>query len=209
MKPLWEYFFQGLRRGYSQGRYYYLPPEASQLGAVLGNNAMSTMDQDERTAGTQSAPEAAAAPLQDAGADIMAGSSGGPPGGDAHGDGTAAPPAPAQELPARGPYAGRREVTGWDGTYESAVEAGIITRPPPLSWNRWQQWRKSDEGAAPTVQADGHGRDSRHEAVIYARVMRLWYGANYREAARQFTAEHPDWRPPPPVEEEALSLIHI
>ena len=164
---------------------------------------MSTMDQDERTAGTLSAPEAAAAPLQDAGADIMAGSSGGPPGGDAHGDGTAAPPAPAQELPARGPYAGRREVTGWDGTYESAVDAGIITRPPPLSWNRWQQWRKSDEGAAPTVEADGHGRDSRHEAIIYARVMRIWYGPEYREAARQFVAEHPDWAPMPPVDEEA------
>ena len=163
--------------------------------------------EDERTAGTD--PEAAAAPLQDAGghgAEILASSSGGPPVGDAHGEGPAAPPGPAQELPARGPYAGRREVTGWDGTYESAVDAGIINRPPPLSWNRWQQWRKSDEGAAPTVQADGHGRDSRHEAIIYARVMRLWYGANYREAARQFTAEHPDWRPPPPVEEEAAPI---
>ena len=138
--------------------------------------------EDERTAGTD--PEAAAAPLQDAGghgAEILASSSGGPPVGDAHGEGPAAPPGPAQELPARGPYAGRREVTGWDGTYESAVDAGIINRPPPLSWNRWQQWRKSDEGAAPTFQADGHGRDSRHEAIIYARVMRLWYGANYRD----------------------------
>ena len=84
---------------------------------------MSAMDQGERTAGTQPALEAAAAPLQDAGAETLAGSSGGPPGGDAHGDaGPAAPPAPAQELPARGPYAGRREVTGWDGTYESAPE---------------------------------------------------------------------------------------
>ena len=94
---------------------------------------MSTMDQDERTAGTL-APEAAAAPLQDAGAEILASSSGGPPGGDAHREeGSAAPPAPAQELPTRGPHAGRREVTGWDGTYESAVDAGIIARPPPLS----------------------------------------------------------------------------
>ena len=165
---------------------------------------MSAMDQDQRTAGTQPAPEAAAAPLQDTGADTLAGSSGGPPGGDARREaGPAAPPGPAQEAPPRGPHAGRREVTGWDGTYESAVEAGLITRPPPLSWNRWQQWRKSDEGAAPTVQADGHGRESRHEAAIYARVMRLWYGSDYREAARQFAIEQPDWEPLPPVDEEA------
>ena len=92
---------------------------------------MSAMDPDQRTAEAQPAPEAAAAPLQDAGADTLAGSSGGPPGGDAHREaGPAAPPAPAQELPTRGPFAGRREVTGWDGTYESAVEAGIIRRPP-------------------------------------------------------------------------------
>ena len=165
---------------------------------------MSAMDHDQRTAEAQPAPEAAAAPLQDTGADTLAGSSGGPPGGDAHRDaGPAAQPVPAQGLPNRGPFAGRREVTGWDGTYESAVEAELITRPPPLTWNRWQQWRKSDEGAAPTVQEDGHGRDPRHEAIIYARAMRVWYGPNYREAARQFAVENPDWEPLPPVDEEA------
>ena len=62
--------------------------------------ASSAMDlrEDERTAGTD--PEAAAAPLQDAGghgAEILASSSGGPPVGDAHGEGPAAPPGPAQE----------------------------------------------------------------------------------------------------------------
>ena len=85
---------------------------------------MSAMDQDQRTAEAQPAPEAAAAPLQDAGghgAEILASSSGGPPVGDAHGEGPAAPPGPAQELPARGPFAGRREVTGWDGTYELSL----------------------------------------------------------------------------------------
>ena len=102
---------------------------------------MSAMDPDQRTAGAQpiQAPEAAAAPLQDAGAGDLAGSSAGPPGGDAHrGPGPAAQPAPAPEAPlSRGPFAGRREVTGWDGTFESAVEAELITRPPPLTWNRW------------------------------------------------------------------------
>jgi len=33
--------------------------------------------------------------------------------------------------------------------------------------------------------------------------MRVWYGPNYREAARQFTVENPDWEPLPPVDEEA------
>ena len=43
---------------------------------------MSALDSDQRTAGSLPiAPEAAAAPLQDAGADDLAGSSGGPPGG--------------------------------------------------------------------------------------------------------------------------------
>ena len=94
-----------------------------------------------------------------------------------------------------------REVTGWDGTFEEAVDADVIPRPPPLNWNRWQRWR-SDEGGGPTIDIDGYSRDARHEAIIYARVMRALYGANYRDAARAFALDNPDWEPTPPLYQE-------
>ena len=33
------------------------------------------------------------------------------------------------------------EVSGFDGTFEEAVEMGLIDKPPPLKWNRWQVYR--------------------------------------------------------------------
>ena len=29
-----------------------------------------------------------------------------------------------------------REVTGYDGTFEQAVESGLIDQPPPMAWNK-------------------------------------------------------------------------
>ena len=176
---------QGLPRSYPQGHLLLAPQKLRSWGLFREHRKM---DLDQRAGGDpQGRPVAAAAPLQDVaaggaasaaaasapGAVVPAGSSGGPTEGDAsRAPGPAAPlsaPEPAARL---GPFADRREVTGWDGTFEEAVEADIIQRPPPLSWNRWQRWR-SDEGGGPTTATDGYSRDTRHEAAIYARVMRL------------------------------------
>ena len=182
------------------------------------------MDLDQRTGeDPQGRPVAAAAPLQDAGAGgaaqpaaasapgavLPAGSSGGQDEGDA--SRTLAPAAPLgapEPAVRRGPWTDRREVTGWDGTFEEAVDADVIPRPPPLNWNRWQRWR-SDEGGGPTIDTDGYSRDARHEATIYARVMRALYGPNYRDAARTFTLENPDWEPTPPLYPEPESAGRI
>ena len=43
---------------------------------------------------------------------------------------------------ADGGPARQREVTGFDGTFEEAVEADLIDKPPPMKWNRWQAYRK-------------------------------------------------------------------
>ena len=175
------------------------------------------MDLDQRTGeDPQGRPVATAAPLQDAGAGgaaqaaaasapgavVPAGSSGGPDEGDAsRALGPAAPLGAPEPAVRRGPFADRREVTGWDGTFEEAVDADVIPRPPPLNWNRWQRWRSAG-GGGPTTATDGYSRDTRHEAAIYARVMRLWYGPNDKEATRRFTVEHTDWEPSPPLEHE-------
>ena len=34
-----------------------------------------------------------------------------------------------------------REVTGFDGTYIEAVDAGIYEIPPPMVWGSWQTYR--------------------------------------------------------------------
>ena len=95
------------------------------------------MDLDQRTGeDPQGRPVAAAAPLQDAGAGgaapaaaasapgavLPAGSSGGQDEGDA--SRTLAPAAPLgapEPAVRRGPWTDRREVTGWDGTFEEAA----------------------------------------------------------------------------------------
>ena len=48
---------------------------------------------------------------------------------------------------------GTREVTGWDGTFEEAVEMGMVIQPKPLRWQEWLRWRKF-YGARPTPEED-------------------------------------------------------
>ena len=47
-----------------------------------------------------------------------------------------------------------REVTGYDGTFEEAVEEGIIEKPARLTWNAFQTWR-TDVGMRPSEAVDG------------------------------------------------------
>ena len=159
---------QGLPRSCPQGHTLLAPQKLRSWGLFRENREM---DLDQRTGeDPQGRPVAAAAPLQDAGAGgaaqpaaasapgavLPAGSSGGQDEGDA--SRTLAPAAPLgapEPAVRRGPWTDRREVTGWDGTFEEAVDADVIPRPPPLNWNRWQRWR-SDEGGGPTIDIDGY-----------------------------------------------------
>ncbi len=70
-----------------------------------------------------------------------------------------------------------KEVTGFDGTFEEAIEEGIVTMPPPMMWNRWQPYRTATE-TRPDVRADGpeYQIDNRHEVKIYLRVMKHYDG---------------------------------
>ena len=63
-----------------------------------------------------------------------------------------------------------REVTEYDGTFEEAVECGLIEVPPPVQWNMWQQYRKLTH-SAPTKKVDGVALDNSKESIIYTRVM--------------------------------------
>ena len=62
------------------------------------------------------------------------------------------------------------EVSGFEGTFEEAVEMGLIDKPPPLKWNRWQVYRQLT-GSIPTPQADpGYVQSNVEEAKVYRRV---------------------------------------
>ena len=164
----WDLLHKASRGAVRRGIHYLLPRSFAAGGLFREHREM---DLDQRTGeDPQGRPVAAAAPLQDAGAGgaaqaaaasapgavLPAGSSGGQDEGDA--SRTLAPAAPLgapEPAVRRGPWTDRREVTGWDGTFEEAVDADVIPRPPPLNWNRWQRWR-SDEGGGPTIDIDGY-----------------------------------------------------
>ena len=89
-----------------------------------------------------------------------------------------------------------REVTEYDGTFEEAVECGLLEVPPPVQWNMWQQYRRLTH-SAPTKSVDGVALDNSKESLIYTRVMSKICGPNFKGLARKYLADHP------------LSLIHI
>ena len=72
-----------------------------------------------------------------------------------------------------------REVTNYDGTFEEAMECGLIEVPPPVVWNMWQSYRKLTH-SAPTKKADGVVLDNAKESTIYTRVMTKIYGPNFK-----------------------------
>ena len=85
------------------------------------------------------------------------------------------------------------EVSGFEGTFEEAVEMGLIDKPPPLKWNRWQVYRQLT-GSIPTPQADpGYVQSNVAEAKVYRRVQRPYYGPNFLRIADRFYTENPNW----------------
>ena len=63
-----------------------------------------------------------------------------------------------------------REVTEYDGTFEEAVECGLLEVPPPVQWNMWQKYRRLTH-SAPTMEVDSVVLDNSVESRLYARVM--------------------------------------
>ena len=85
-----------------------------------------------------------------------------------------------------------REVTNYDGTFEEAMECGLIEVPPPVVWNMWQSYRKLTH-SAPTKKADGVVLDNAKESTIYTRVMTKIYGPNFKAIARKYLTDYPKW----------------
>ena len=88
--------------------------------------------------------------------------------------------------------AGYREVTGYDGTYEEAIEAGLVKCPPPMKWNAFQRYRRVT-GQAPSQEADGFLLDRADESALHQRIMALFYGPNWRDAANRYEDADEAW----------------
>ena len=93
----------------------------------------------------------------------------------------------------QGPQEGTqyREITGFDGTFEEAVQLGLVEKPPRLAWNAFQRWR-TQVGLRPTIADDGEPPIpmNRLESALYVRVMTAYHGPNLKEGALQ------TWPPP-------------
>ena len=102
---------------------------------------------------------------------------GGPPVPVAEGE-AARPPAAKAAASGRTraePRTTTREVTDFDGTFEEAVTAGLVPKPPNLQWGSWMKWRKRF-GALPSTEVDGGMILQRAEGEIYHRVLKHYYG---------------------------------
>ena len=88
--------------------------------------------------------------------------------------------------------AGQREVTEYDGTYEEAIAAGVVKCPPPMKWNAFQRYRRVT-GQAPSQEADGFLLDRADESALHQRIMALFYGPNWRDAASRYEDADEAW----------------
>ena len=107
---------------------------------------------------------------------------------------SASPPQPA----------GVEEVEGFEGTMESAIEAGLLARPRvPLTWKRWQIWR-SATATRPAANLPG-GRGSRAEAALWRRIMTFCHGPTWIKDAKHVSED--EWQEF--LASSAVSLEHL
>ncbi len=74
---------------------------------------------------------------------------------------------------------GVRVVTGYEGTIGEAIADGAIPRPPLVSFNEWQQWRR-DFGKRPRHATEGGTTSSRTEASLWRTTMADLYGVDWQ-----------------------------
>ena len=125
-----------------------------QLGAVLGSLFPTIAKMEATGAASAAASDAQRTAL--APPPSFAAGVGGPPVPAAEGE-AARPPAAKAAASGRTraePRTTTREVTGFDGTFEEAVTAGLVPKPPNLQWGSWMKWRKRF-GALPSTEVDG------------------------------------------------------
>ena len=85
-----------------------------------------------------------------------------------------------------------REVTEYDGTFEEAMECGLVEIPPPVAWNKWQAYRRLTHSAL-TKEADGVDLDNSVESRRYKHIMTKLYGPNFKALARKYMTDYPTW----------------
>ena len=81
--------------------------------------------------------------------------------------------------------AGNREVTEYDGTYESAIDGRVARCPPPMKWNTFQRWRRVT-GEVPNMASDGFQPDRADESALQQRIMATLYGHDWRDSASRY-----------------------
>ena len=65
-------------------------------------------------------------------------------------------------------------VKDFDGTFEQAVETGVVPEPPLMHWNEFQKWRSAEGSRA-------RGRTSKQEVELYREVMTRYHGDQWKE----------------------------
>ena len=71
-----------------------------------------------------------------------------------------------------------REVSGYDESFEQAVEEGLVPSPPLATWNGWQRWRR-EHGRRPNEAEDGFVPRPRDEVALWRRAMAHFHGPDW------------------------------
>ena len=152
--------------------------EHLQLGAVLGI-LFPTVAKMEATGAAAAAAAGDAPRTALAQPPSFAAGVGGPVGPAAEDE--AARPEAASASTAAAPRFTDREVTGFDGPFEEAVEQGLVPKPPNLQWGAWMKWRQT-YGALPSWEVDGGRVRQKAEGLIYHRVLAHYYGPGHKNS---------------------------
>ncbi len=85
-----------------------------------------------------------------------------------------------------------RQVTGNDKELRQAIQDGDFPKPPLMSWNPWQKWRR-DVGGRPSSSVDGGTTTNPTESALWKSVMLEHYGPEWAvmAASADVTEEEP------------------
>ena len=72
-----------------------------------------------------------------------------------------------------------KEVSGFEGSLEDAMDQGIVEAPGLLEFNQWQVWRR-DFGRRPTLAKDGATTTTRLEAELWRSTMAMLHGDGWK-----------------------------
>ena len=84
--------------------------------------------------------------------------------------------------PGKYPYEVTKSILGSEGkTLLECIQGGIVEKPTAISWNSWQQWRRT---TSPKEETDGFRQESTIERRLHLETMVALYGTQWESESK-------------------------